>query len=89
MALHPPERETPLPSVLGGEKGERGGPVQKGRLGDDIAAALKGYRARRYQAHANGRAVLTREALRMRAARETSALYLGDVFRSIDLNWWK
>lgn len=82
--LAPPEIETPLPSVLGGEKGERGETNPQGRHCDDIAATLKGYRALRFQAHATGRAVLTREALRMRAVSETTAPHLGDVFRTID-----
>lgn len=95
--MHRPEIETPLPSMLGGEKGERGEKTNHaGRLADHIAGSLKvhregyrkgyreGYRARRYQAHAQGRSVLRREAGRMIASSQTTAAFAGDVFRTVD-----
>ena len=82
--LPSPEIETPCPSVLGGEKGSRGGTKPDGRLADGIAKALKVYRALRYLVRSRGRVVLLREALAVIQQSGDSSLYPGDIFRTID-----
>lgn len=80
MQLQSPERETPHPSELGGEKGKRG-EVAK-HLDESKRTRL--YRAIRFEAQSHAKMILTREAMRMQRSGETDKSYLGDVFRTID-----
>jgi hypothetical protein len=75
-----PEIETPLPSLLAGEKGKRGGVTKH----LDELRLTRLYRAIRFEAQSHAKAILIREAMRMQSKNETDKTYLGDVFRTID-----
>lgn len=80
METQTPEIETPNPSELGGRKGKRGGVTKH----LDELRQTRLYRAIRFEAQSHAKAILIREAMRMKSKSETDKTYLGDVFRTID-----
>lgn len=81
--MGPPEKETPHPSKLGGERGNAGqAPTGVDGSAEHSAATVRARRAQRFQAQGEARRILT-----ARAGAIHPGEFAGDVYRTIDCKW--
>lgn len=78
-----PEKETPHPSTLGGQRGNAGqAPTRVDGSAHSSAAAVRARRALRFQAQGEARRILTARARAIHPGK-----FAGDVYRTVDCKW--